>query len=123
MLTRLLFPGWTPRAGFALIALMLAVSTGRLHAQRSAPTEAQASATAPAADAILKVGGNVPNPIELKLSDLSAMPRTDVHATDRDGKDIAYSGVFAGGAPPGSRSKTRSRLNAKSGDRRQLHSR
>jgi Oxidoreductase molybdopterin binding domain len=93
IITCLVFPGWIPRAGFALIALILAVSTGRLHAQQSAPTEAQASATAPAEDPIVKVGGNVPKPIELKLSDLSAMPRTDVRAKDREGKDITYSGV------------------------------
>jgi hypothetical protein len=85
------FRGWKSITSFAL-ALFLALSAFELPAQTVEPT-----ATGPvipaAQEPILKVGGSVPTPIELKLSDLSLMPRADVRAKDRDGRDVTYSGV------------------------------
>ena len=85
----LVFRGKRPKTGFAL-AFFLAIST--LLAQTE-QTPATGAATAPAQDPILKVGGDVPTPAQLNLSDLSRMPRTDVRVKDRDGNEITYSGV------------------------------
>lgn len=45
------------------------------------------------AQTVLTVSGEVTKPLTLRAADLSALPRTDVTATDRDGKEHRYSGV------------------------------
>jgi hypothetical protein len=80
-----------PKTGFAL-AFFLAILAATLVAQ-TVQTPATGAATAPVQDPILNVGGAVPTPAQLKLSDLSRMPRTDVRSKDRDGNDVTYSGV------------------------------
>lgn len=44
----------------------------------------------------LKVGGEVQQPLELSLSDLSKMPRKEASLKDKDGKIHIYTGVAIG---------------------------
>jgi hypothetical protein len=85
----LLFRGKRVKTGFAL-AFFLAISTLLAQTEQIPATGA---ATAPAQEPILKVGGDVLTPAQLKLSDLSRMPRLDVRVKDRDGDNVTYSGV------------------------------
>jgi len=43
---------------------------------------------------VVKVTGEVINPLELKLDDLAQFSQTEVTRKDRDGKDHVYSGVI-----------------------------
>ncbi len=45
-------------------------------------------------EASVKVTGEVITPLDIKLSDLSQYPQTNVTRKDRDGKDHTYSGVI-----------------------------
>jgi DMSO/TMAO reductase YedYZ molybdopterin-dependent catalytic subunit len=56
-------------------------------------TPALVKAQAPAKEASVKVSGEVITPLELKLSDLQAMPHTQVVRKDKDGKNHTYGGV------------------------------
>ncbi|MFT4032359.1 MAG: molybdopterin-dependent oxidoreductase [Siphonobacter sp.] len=47
-----------------------------------------------AAQTVLKVSGEVTQPIQLQATDLKAMPHLEVKATDRDGKEHIYSGIL-----------------------------
>jgi Oxidoreductase molybdopterin binding domain len=85
----LVFRGKTPKIGYAFVFLLV-ISPLLAQTEQTPATEA---ATAPAQDPILNVGGDVPTPSQLKLSDLSRMPRADVRVKDRDGNDVTYSGV------------------------------
>jgi hypothetical protein len=91
VITHAILRGWKPNTPFAL-ALFLAFSVSELPAQTVLPSPTD-SVTQAAHEPVLKVGGIVPNPIQLKLSDLSSMPRAEVRAKDRDGRDVTYSGV------------------------------
>lgn len=47
----------------------------------------------PAKQATVKVEGEVTHPLQLTRADLGKMKRAEVHVTDHDGKEHAYSGV------------------------------
>ncbi len=49
--------------------------------------------TAGYSQTVLTVSGEVTKPLNLRAADLSALPRTEVTAIDRDGKEHRYSGV------------------------------
>ncbi len=91
MITNLLLQRWKPNTGFVL-ALMLAYSGLGLAAKADQPP-ASPAATVSSQEPVLKIGGAVPKPIELKLPDLTRMPRIDLRMTDRNGRDVTYSGV------------------------------
>jgi hypothetical protein len=91
VITHPILRGWQLKTRFGL-ALFLALSVSELLAQTVLPS-APDSVNPASEEPVLKVGGSVPNPTQLKLSDLSVMPRADVRAKDRDGRDVTYSGV------------------------------
>jgi hypothetical protein len=91
VITHPILQGWKPKTRFAL-ALFLALSASELLAQ-TVPPSATGSVNPALQEPVLKVGGSVPDPIQLKLSDLSSLPRAEVRTKDRDGRDVTYSGV------------------------------
>jgi DMSO/TMAO reductase YedYZ molybdopterin-dependent catalytic subunit len=54
----------------------------------------QSSPSLPSAvDVLLRVGGEIEQPLTLSASDFGKLPRREVRATDRDGKESAFEGV------------------------------
>ncbi len=45
------------------------------------------------AQTVLKISGEVSQPLQLQAADLKALPHVEVKATDRDGKEHRYSGI------------------------------
>lgn len=54
---------------------------------------ATAALSPTAAELTLRVGGQVPAPVEWTASDWARLPRTEVHVSDRQGREVTYSGV------------------------------
>lgn len=58
-----------------------------------AVTLGQSKVTAPVADVVLTVGGEVERQLKLSASDLTRLPRQTVRAKDHDGKASTFEGV------------------------------
>jgi len=57
------------------------------------PTAAPGQDPAPTSKVMLRVGGDVPQPLKLTAPEFARLPRRTVRAKDRDGKEAEFSGV------------------------------
>jgi DMSO/TMAO reductase YedYZ molybdopterin-dependent catalytic subunit len=57
------------------------------------PIAAQGQAPAPTSKVILRVGGDVPRPLELTTPELARLPRQTVRGRDHEGKEAEFAGV------------------------------
>ncbi len=60
------------------------------------PVLGQTGEPGPAAEVLLRVGGEVPRPLALTAGTLGHFPRATVSATDRDGRVASFEGVALG---------------------------
>jgi DMSO/TMAO reductase YedYZ molybdopterin-dependent catalytic subunit len=84
-----------PEWGVKIVGVIALVSTwgaGLLLAENEQQSTATPT-TASTAEPTLRVGGEVPAPLGLTLSDLARMPRTEVRVKDHGGSEVIYSGV------------------------------
>ncbi|HET6231148.1 MAG TPA: molybdopterin-dependent oxidoreductase [Longimicrobiaceae bacterium] len=84
-------PNPTPfRRYAAFIVAVVALAPASLLAARDAAAQAHPPA---AADAVLRVGGEVAHPLRLTAADLARLPRRSVRAKDHHGPEAAWTGV------------------------------
>ena len=74
---------WRIRAAFAVVLML-----GSLLLDRGTPP-----APASAGEVVFRIGGDVERPQQWTMDDLAALPRHEIRARDRDGKEATFTGV------------------------------